>query len=83
MVYQKFYGHHEVFWGQRCVSCQAFDGMNVDMKTPAREQVHKLDAAAYFKVLAELLKTNPPAAADGPIVAKLAKIGIVGKKMQA
>ncbi len=50
---------------------------NVDMKTAVREQVNKMDAGAYFKVLAELLKTNPPAAADGPMVAKLAKIGIV------
>jgi hypothetical protein len=50
---------------------------NVDMKTPVREQVHKLDAAAYFKLLAALMKDNPPAADDAPMVAKLAKIGIV------
>jgi hypothetical protein len=50
---------------------------NVDTKTPVRDQVNKMDAAAYFKLLAELLKTNPPAAADAPMVAKLAKIGIV------
>jgi len=50
---------------------------NQDMKTPVREQVNAMDAAAYFKLLAELLKTNPPAAEDAPMVAKLAKIGIV------
>ena len=50
---------------------------NQDMKTPVREQVNAMDAPAYFKLLAELLKTNPPAEADGPMVAKLAKIGIV------
>jgi len=49
----------------------------IDMKTAAREQVHKLDAAAYFKLLAELLKTNPPKAEDAPILPALAKIGIV------
>jgi hypothetical protein len=49
----------------------------VDMKTAAREQVNALDAAAYFKLFAELLKTNPPAAEDAPMVAELAKIGIV------
>ena len=49
----------------------------VDMKTAVREQVNALDAAAYFKLFAELLKTNPPAAADAPMVAKLARIGIV------
>ena len=50
---------------------------SIDMKTPVRDQVNKMDASAYFKLLAELLKTNPPVAADGPMVAKLAKIGIV------
>jgi hypothetical protein len=50
---------------------------NIDMKTAVREQVDKLDGASYFKLLAELLKTNPPTAADAPMVAKLAKIGIV------
>ena len=50
---------------------------NIDMKTPVRDQVNNMDAGAYFKLLAELLKTNPLAAADGPMVAKLAKIGIV------
>jgi hypothetical protein len=50
---------------------------NQDMKTAVREQVNAMDAPAYFKLLAELLKTNPPAAEDAPMVAKLAKIGIV------
>lgn len=50
---------------------------SIDMKTAVREQVNALDAAAYFKLFAELLKTNPPAAEDAPMVAKLARIGIV------
>ena len=50
---------------------------NIDMKKAVREQVDSLDGAAYFKLFAELLKTNPPAADDAPMVAKLAKIGIV------
>ena len=49
----------------------------IDMKTAVREQVDALDANAYFKLLAELMKTNPPSADDAPMVAKLAKIGIV------
>jgi len=49
----------------------------IDMKTAVRDQVHALDAAAYFKLLAELMKTNPPKAEDAPMVAKLAKIGLV------
>ncbi len=50
---------------------------SIDMKTPVRDQVDRMDALAYFKLLAELMKTNPPAAADAPMVAKMAKIGIV------
>ncbi|HQR51334.1 MAG TPA: DUF1254 domain-containing protein [Methylophilaceae bacterium] len=49
----------------------------IDMKTAVREQVNALDGAAYFKLFADLLKTNPPAAEDAPMVAKLAKLGIV------
>jgi hypothetical protein len=48
-----------------------------DKKTAVRDQVNAMDAATYFKLFAELLKTNPPAAEDAPMVAKLAKIGIV------
>ena len=39
---------------------------SIDMKTPVRDQVNKLDAVEYFTLLAELMKTNPPAAADTP-----------------
>lgn len=53
---------------------------SVDMKTAVREQVHKLNADEYFSLLARLMKENPPAAADAPLLAKLAKIGIVAGK---
>ena len=46
-------------------------------KTAVRDQVNAMDGATYFKVFAGLLKTNPPSADDAPMVAKLAKIGIV------
>ncbi|MGB8741875.1 MAG: DUF1254 domain-containing protein [Xanthobacteraceae bacterium] len=49
----------------------------IDMKTPVREQVNAMDATAYFTLLAQLMKTNPPAAADTPALAKFAKIGLV------
>jgi hypothetical protein len=48
----------------------------IDMKKPVREQVNSLDAAAYFNLLASLMKDNPPAAADAPILAKMARLGI-------
>ena len=50
---------------------------SIDMKTPVRDQVNRMDAATYFKRLAALMKDNPPAAEDAPIVARMAKIGIV------
>ena len=49
---------------------------SIDMKTAVREQVNSLSADEYFTLLAQLLKDNPPNAADQPMVEKLAKIGI-------
>jgi hypothetical protein len=48
-----------------------------DMKTAVRQQVDSLDVDAYFNQLAKLMKTNPPTAADAPIVAQMARIGLV------
>ncbi len=50
---------------------------NIDMKTAVRGQVNKLDAGAYFKLMAALMKNNPPTKDDAPMVAKMAKIGLV------
>ena len=50
---------------------------NLDAKKSVRDRVHELDGNAYFKLFAELLKTNPPAAEDAPVVTKLATLGIV------
>jgi hypothetical protein len=47
------------------------------MKTSPRDQVNSLDAEAYFKLMAELMKNNPPTAADAPFVAKMSRIGLV------
>lgn len=44
---------------------------------PVREQVDAMDGATYFKLLAELMKANPPVAADAPMVATMAAIGVV------
>lgn len=50
---------------------------SLDMKTAVREQVNRLDATAYFDLLAKLMVDNPPSVADAPMVAKLARLGIV------
>jgi hypothetical protein len=49
----------------------------VDMKTAVRKQVNALDIETYFDTLAELMKTNPPRAEDAPMVARMARIGLV------
>jgi hypothetical protein len=50
---------------------------SIDMKTAVRDQVNRLDATAYFTLLAQLMKANPPAPADAPALAKFARIGLV------
>lgn len=55
----------------------------IDMKTSVRDQVNAFDTAAYFNLLAALMKDNPPAEADAPMVAKMARLGIVPGKLFA
>jgi hypothetical protein len=49
----------------------------VDMKTPVRDQVDHMDVGSYFKLMAALMRDNPPAKEDAPIVARMARIGLV------
>ena len=49
---------------------------NFDMKKGIRDQVEALGVDDYFNYLAKLLKTNPPSAADAPMVEKMKAIGI-------
>lgn len=53
---------------------------SIDMKTPVRDQVNGLSAAAYFTMLAKLMQDNPPAAADAPMLARLKRLGVVPGK---
>jgi hypothetical protein len=48
-----------------------------DMKTAIRDLVDRMDIHDYFNYLALLMKTNPPSPADAPLVASMAKIGLV------
>ena len=48
----------------------------VDAKTPPLAQVQKMDAGAFFGRLARLMKDNPPAPVDKPMVEKLKTLGI-------
>ena len=51
---------------------------SIDMKTPPRDQIDKLDAATFFKRLALLMKSNPPTPEDAPMVATLTRLGVTG-----
>jgi hypothetical protein len=47
---------------------------SVDMKTPVRDQVNNMDVLSYFKLLAKLMKDNPPMDEDAQIISEMAKI---------
>lgn len=64
-------------WGKDYTPPAGTVDPKVDMKTAVREQVNALDAVSYFTLLAELMKTNPPVAADAAAVARFARIGLV------
>src|SRR5262245_58552999 len=50
---------------------------NIDMKTAVRDQVNAMSAGEFFSTLTALLKNNPPAQADAPMVAQMKRLGIV------
>ena len=64
-------------WGRPYTPSAGVVNPTWDTKDPVRDQVDSMDGATYFRLLANLMKTNPPAAADAPMVATMAKIGIV------
>ncbi len=50
---------------------------DLDSQTPPVEQLEHMSAAEYFNTLARLLQANPPPAAEAPLLARLAQIGVV------
>ncbi|MFO1151244.1 MAG: DUF1254 domain-containing protein [Alsobacter sp.] len=64
-------------WGKDYTAPAGKVDPSIDMKTPVRDQVNALSATDYFKLLAELMKRNPPAAADAPALEKFKGIGLV------
>lgn len=49
----------------------------IDSMTAVKTQVNRLDGNAFFKLLATLLKNNPPAVDDAPTIERMKKIGII------
>ena len=49
----------------------------IDMQTPPINQVANMSAGTFFGMLATMWMSNPPQSVDGPILASLAKVGLV------
>ena len=49
----------------------------IDMKAAPVDTVAAMDAVTFFNRLAMLMKDDPPSAADSPMVARLASLGVV------
>ncbi|MFM8534006.1 MAG: DUF1254 domain-containing protein, partial [Acidimicrobiia bacterium] len=64
-------------WGKPWTPPAGQVDASVDMRTAVREQVNRMPLADYFSLMAQLIKNNPPAAADAPMLPKLASLGIV------
>lgn len=67
-------------WGKEWVPPKGTVDSSIDMKSAVRDQVNKLDIASYFKLLAQLMKTNPPAAVDAPELERFARLGLMAGK---
>jgi len=65
------------YYGKNYTPLPAEIDASFDMKKAVRDQVESMDIVTYFNYLARLMKTNPPAAADAPMLAEMAKIGLV------
>jgi hypothetical protein len=50
---------------------------SLDTKTAVRDQVNAFSINEYFSYLAKLMKTNPPAVQDEPMIAKMKTIGLI------
>jgi hypothetical protein len=58
-------------------SASAAPRAGADVKSDPREQVARMDAAAFYTRFAALLPGSPPARDDQPMLAKIQKLGIV------
>jgi hypothetical protein len=53
---------------------------SIDMKRSVRDSVNALDGGAFFSLMAELMKDNPPASYDLQMLLKLEKLGVLPGK---
>lgn len=64
-------------WNQPAQSQQIKADSTLDTRSPVREQVESMPTDAYFTYAAQLLRKNPPHAADQPLLARLRRVGLV------
>ncbi len=63
-------------WGKPPVAVTQTIDPSVDVKTPPKTQVDTMAGDRFFAYAAELLKIIPPHITDGPIIARLTRIGL-------
>jgi hypothetical protein len=63
-------------WGKPALPPAVSIDPNMDMKTPPKVQVDTMPADRYFAYAAEIMKLQPPHLTDGPILARMKRIGI-------
>jgi hypothetical protein len=64
-------------WGKTYTPPASRADPAIDMKTAVRDQVNRLTTPEYFALLADLMKRNPPAAADAPTLERFKAIGLI------
>lgn len=63
-------------WGKGLEPPKVQINPGVDLKTPPKIQVDTMPAGRYFAYAAEVLRLQPPHVTDGPILARMKRIGI-------
>jgi hypothetical protein len=64
-------------WGKTYVPPTGKVDPAIDMKTAVRDQVNRLSTSEFFTLLADLMKRNPPEAADAPGLERFKAIGLI------
>ena len=62
-------------WGKPYTPPPGKVDSSIDMKTPIRDQVERMDTVSFFTLLAAIMKQNAPYAEDAPVLARLKRIG--------
>ena len=68
--------HHLTDWQAGVASAPKPWQAAKSQPTPPRDQMQGLSTADFFARLAALMVSNPPSAADGPMMAKLKRLGL-------